>query len=272
MEDLIKMKRVTVPDIRHHDPAKPIVMLTAYDAPTARILDAAGVDIILVGDSVGVAVLGYPDTLSVTIDDMIHHVGAVARGVSRCLVVGDMPFGSTQIGGSTARKDAVALMRAGAQAVKIEGAHRTGLIRDLVRNGIPVMGHVGLTPQSIHLIGGYKVQGRSREEQEILIKAAQQLEDAGVFSMVIECVPPETAKQITASVSVPTIGIGAGLDVSGQVLVLHDILSLTTAFKPRFVVRYADVTGVIQTAVEAFCADVRNRRYPGPDQTYRNEA
>ncbi|MGB3975967.1 MAG: 3-methyl-2-oxobutanoate hydroxymethyltransferase [bacterium] len=264
------MKRVTVPEIQNHDREKPIVMLTAYDAPTARIVDAAGIDIILVGDSVGTAVLGYEDTLSVTIEDMIHHVKAVARGASRCLIVGDMPFGSTQIGGSTARKDAVALMRAGAHAVKLEGSSRLDLIRELVENGIPVMGHIGLTPQSIHAMGGYKVQGRTLSDQELLVKAAQQLEEAGVFSIVIECVPPKTAKLITESIRVPTIGIGAGIDVSGQVLVLHDILSLTTAFKPKFVAQYCDLTDAIKTAVERFCDDVRNRRFPGPEHTYKD--
>lgn len=264
------MKRVTVPAILNHDREKPIVMLTAYDAPTARIIDAAGIDIILVGDSVGTAVLGYDDTLSVTIEDMIHHVKAVARGASRCLIVGDMPFGSTQIGGSTAKKDAVALMRAGSHAIKIEGSSRLDLIQDLVQNGIPVMGHIGLTPQSIHAMGGYKVQGRTLSDQDLLVNAAQQLEEAGVFSIVIECVPPKTAKKITESISVPTIGIGAGIGVSGQVLVLHDILSLTTAFKPRFVAQYCDLSDAIKIAVERFCDDVRNRRFPGPEHTYKD--
>ncbi len=265
------MKRVTVPSILQHDRSIPVVMITAYDAPMARIVDQAGVDIILVGDSVGTAVLGYPDTLSVTIDDMIHHVKAVARGSSRCLIVGDMPFGSVQIGGAEARRDAVALMRAGAHAVKLEGAHRIKLIRELVDNGIPVMGHIGLTPQSIHRFGGYKVQGRSRDDQEELVAAAGKLEDAGVFSIVIECVPEETAKLVTSAVTVPTIGIGAGLQVGGQVLVLHDVLGLDPAFKPKFVRHFLDGAGVIGDAIKTFCEDVRSGRYPGPEHTYKEE-
>jgi 3-methyl-2-oxobutanoate hydroxymethyltransferase len=265
------MKRVTVPAILRHNPEKPLVMITAYDAPTARIVDEAGVDIILVGDSVGVAVLGYPDTLSVTIDHMIHHVSAVARGSSRSLIVGDMPFGSSQIGGTAAIKDAVALMRAGAHAVKIEGSHRLDLIRELVNNGIPVMGHIGLTPQSLHQFGGYKVQGRSERARDALVIAAQNLEKAGVFSIVIECVPPDAAKRVTDSVAVPTIGIGAGTNVAGQVLVLHDIVTMNPDFKPRFVKRYCDISSVMNEAVKTYCHDVRNRLFPTAEHSYKDE-
>lgn len=265
------MKRITVPHIMHHDRSVPIVMITAYDAPFARIVDKSGVDIILVGDSVGTAVLGYTDTLSVTIDDMVHHVKAVARGSQRCLIVGDMPFGSVQIGGSTARKDAVAMMRAGAHAVKLEGAHRISLIRELVDNGIPVMGHIGLTPQSIHRFGGYKVQGRNRNDRDALVDAAVALQESGVFSIVIECVPPETARMVSEAISIPTIGIGAGPDVGGQVLVLHDVLGLSPEFKPRFVKHFCDGDNLMGDAVRAFCREIRNRTYPGPEHVYGDE-
>ncbi|MBN1878740.1 3-methyl-2-oxobutanoate hydroxymethyltransferase [bacterium] len=265
------MKRVTVPAILNHDRAIPIVMITAYDAPFARIVDQAGVDIILVGDSVGTAVLGYADTLAVTIDDMVHHIRAVARGSGRCLIVGDMPFGSAQIGGATARKDAVAIMRAGAHAVKLEGSHRLGLIRQLTDNGIPVMGHIGLTPQSIHRFGGYKVQGRNRDDQAAMIDAAAQLENAGVFSIVIECVPPDTARLVTEAISIPTIGIGAGRDVNGQVLVLHDVLGLNPEFKPKFVKHFCNGADILGDAVLHYCEQVRNRQYPGSEHIYGDD-
>ena len=264
------MKRVTVPGILRHNNDKPLVMITAYDTPTARIADNAGVDMILVGDSVGVAVLGFPDTLSVTIDHMIHHTSAVARGVRRSLIIGDLPFGSSQIGGETCLKDAVALMRAGAHAVKIEGSQQVELINNLVGNGIPVMGHIGLTPQSLHQFGGFKVQGRSEQDRDALVTAAQKLENAGVFSIVIECVPPQTARRITEAVSIPTIGIGAGSHVNGQVLVLHDILTLNPDFKPRFIKQYCNLSALIGDAIKAYCDDVRNHHFPSAEHTYED--
>jgi len=247
-------------------------MITAYDAQVARIVDAAGVDIILVGDSLGTVVLGYPDTLRVTIADMIHHVGAVARGASRALIVGDMPFGSVQMGGAAARADAVELMRAGAAAVKVEGAWRLDLVRDLVHTGIPVMGHVGLTPQSIHTFGGYKVQGRGTVQRDALIQAAQHLEEAGAFAVVIECVPRETADAITRAVGIPTIGIGAGTQVDGQVLVINDLLNMDTSFKPRFVKHYADSSELIDHAVRSYAHDVRTGRFPQAEHTYQDDS
>ncbi|MBN1296583.1 3-methyl-2-oxobutanoate hydroxymethyltransferase [bacterium] len=265
------MKRVTVPMIRRQKNQNKIVMITAYDAEMARILDDTGVDIILVGDSLGTAVLGYPDTLKVTIDDMVHHVAAVARGSTRCLLVGDLPFGSTQISGAVARQHAVALIRAGAHAVKFEGTGRLESIRELVENGIPVMGHLGLTPQSIHALGGYRVQGRSASERDSLIDAAHTLEHAGVFAIVLECVPDQTAEAITRAVSIPTIGIGAGPSVDGQVLVVNDLLNMNPVFKPRFVKQYADISAAIRSAVSAYADEVRTLRFPDPEHSYRDD-
>lgn len=264
------MKKISVPTILSSKSSAKTVMITAYDAQTARIVDEAGVDIILVGDSLGTVVLGYPDTLHVTIDDMVHHVGAVARGATRALIVGDMPFGSAQIGGATARAHAVELIRAGAAAVKVEGVYRLELIRDLVRTGIPVMGHIGLTPQSIHAFGGYRVQGKGHAQRDALIKAARDLESAGVFSIVIECVPEDTARAVTESVEVPTIGIGAGAAVDGQVLVINDLLNMDPSFKPRFVKHYGNGYDLIHRAVRTYADEVRAGEFPQPEHAYRD--
>jgi len=262
------MKKITVPYIQKEKNRHKTVMITAYDAQMARIVDAAGVDIILVGDSLGTVVLGYTDTINVTIEDMVHHVKAVSRGASRALIVGDMPFGSAQIGGETARRDAVSLMRAGAEAVKLEGAYRLELVHELVRSGIPVMGHLGLTPQSIHAFGGHKVQGRGNDAEDALVHAAKELENAGVFSIVIECVPESTAEAVTQSVNIPTIGIGAGVKVDGQVLVLNDLLNLDPSFKPRYVKHYADGSEYITAAVKAYIREVRDGVFPDKSHTY----
>lgn len=266
------MKSITVPYIRSCKTRKKLAMLTAYDAQTARLLDQGGVDMILVGDSLGTVVLGYPDTLNVTIDHMEHHVRAVARGVSRSLIIGDLPFGSVQEGAETIRRHAVRLIRAGAHAIKIEGSNRLDVIADLVNSGVPVMGHLGLTPQSINAFGGYRVQGRGQRNRNALVEAARQLEDAGAFAMVIECVPSETTREITDNVTIPTIGIGAGVHADGQVLVINDLLKMDAAFQPKFVKAYANLSETIQSAVSNYCSEVRDETFPGPEHEYEDSA
>jgi 3-methyl-2-oxobutanoate hydroxymethyltransferase len=241
-----------------------IGMLTAYDFPSARVVDGAGADIILVGDSLGMVVLGYPDTLSVTVDDMLHHTRAVARGVTRALVVGDMPYLSYHVNVEESVHNAGRFIQAGAQAVKIEGGKPTRIktIEAILDAEIPVMGHIGLTPQSVNALGGFKVQGKGTEEARRLIDEAVALEQAGCFALVLECVPSELAAFITEHVSIPTIGIGAGLSCDGQVLVLHDLLGLYEGHTPKFVRRYATLAGDMRQAVGCFLSDVREGRFP----------
>ncbi len=246
------------------------VMLTAYDYLSARILDESGVPVILVGDSLGMVVLGYENTIPVTVDELIHHTRAVRRGARRALVVSDMPFMSYQ--GSIedgVRNAGRFLKEAGANGVKLEGAGPTAdLTARLTSIGVPVMGHLGLTPQSVNQLGGFKVQGRGDAAAERLIADARELADAGAFSIVLECVPAEVSRRITEAVHVPTIGIGAGPDTDGQVMVFHDLLGLTTGRLPRFVKQYADLRGVISDAVKAYQAEVASGDYPGPEHAY----
>src|SRR5437588_4113060 len=248
----------------------PLVMVTAYDAPGARIADEAGVDIILVGDSVAMVVLGYDDTLQVTVDDMAHHVAAVARARPRPLIVGDLPWMSYHVSVEETVRNAAALVRAGAQAVKLEGGRkRLPMVRAIVDAEIPVMGHIGLTPQSVHAMGGFKVQGRQVDAARALVDDAVALVDAGVFSIVLEGVPDVVAHRITDAVPVPTIGIGAGRHCDGQVLVFHDMLGLAgPGRRAKFVREYAQLEDVATAAVAQFCADVREGRYPSSAETY----
>jgi 3-methyl-2-oxobutanoate hydroxymethyltransferase len=257
-------KRVTVPAIRAMKSQQRIGMLTAYDYPSARAVDAAGADIILVGDSLGMVVLGYPDTLSVTVDDMIHHTRAVARGVSRALIVGDMPYLSYHVSIEETVQNAGRFIQAGAQAVKIEGGKPTRIkaIEALIDAEIPVMGHIGLTPQSVNALGGFKVQGKGSDEARRLIEEAIALEAAGCFALVLECVPTELAAFITERLSIPTIGIGAGPSCDGQVLVFHDVLGLYDGMKPKFVRRYAELGEEMQKALTLFLDDIRAGRFP----------
>ena len=264
------LKPVTVPVVRASKGQTPLVMVTAYDAPTARIADDAGVDLILVGDSVAMVVLGYDDTLQVTIDDMAHHTAAVARTNPRALVIGDLPWMSYHMGPNDAVANAAKLIRAGARAVKLEGGtKRVPVIEAIVDAEIPVMGHLGLTPQSINALGGYKVQARTAEAARLLIDDAEALVEAGVFSIVLECVPDDVARLVTEAVPVPTIGIGAGSACDGQVLVMHDLLGLEDRVTPKFVRRYAAMKADGTDAVKAYAADVRARTFPGPDEGYR---
>ncbi len=249
---------------------KKIVMLTAYDAPTAQILSECGVDIILVGDSVGNSLLGYESTIPVTMDDVIHHCAAVRRGNPHSLVVGDMPFMTYKVSIEQALENCARMLQeGGAEAVKIEGGGPVvDTVRAVVEAGIPVMGHIGLTPQSVFEFGGYRVQGRTAEAANRLVEDAKRLEEAGVFSIVIELVPTETAKVITESVSVPTIGIGAGPFCDGQVLVLWDLLGLFKDFKPKFVKQYANIRRVISDAVSTYAEEVRSGKFPDREHSF----
>jgi len=266
-------QQVSAPAIRARKGSSPIVMVTAYDHPGARIADEAGVDIILVGDSVAMVVLGYDDTLKVTLADMVHHVGAVGRARPHALVVGDLPWLSYHLDPADTVRNGAALIRAGAQAVKLEGGRqRLAMVEALVSAEIPVMGHLGLTPQSVHATGGYRVQAQQLEGVESLLDDARALADAGCFAIVLEAVPAEVARLVTEAVPVPTIGIGAGPHCDGQVLVFHDLLGLEDRIAPRFVRRYASLKADAVAAVSAFAADVRNRRFPSDAESYRLSA
>jgi 3-methyl-2-oxobutanoate hydroxymethyltransferase len=249
--------------------AEPLVMVTAYDAPGARIVDEAGVDLILVGDSLAMVVLGYDDTLQVTVDDMAHHTAAVARAKPRPLVVADLPWLSYHVSVDDTVRNAAVLIRAGAEAVKLEGGtKRVGMVEALVDAEIPVMGHIGLTPQSVHAMGGFKVQGKSMDAANALVEEAKALEAAGVFAIVLEGVPDEVARMVTDAVGVPTIGIGAGRHCDGQVLVYHDVLGLQDRLLPKFVRRYANLKADSVDAIAAFAADVRGARFPSAAESY----
>jgi len=264
--------RVTVPKVRSRKRNRgdqPLVMLTAYDTPGARIADAAGVDIILVGDSVANVVLGHADTLQVDVGVMAHHVGAVGRAAPRALVVGDMPWLSYHVSCEDAVRNAAILVRAGAEAVKLEGGRaRLGVVEALLNAEIPVMGHLGLTPQSVHALGGYRVQARDTAAAEALMNDAKALAAAGCFAIVLEGVPDVVAAHVTDAVDVPTIGIGAGAGCDGQVLVFHDLLGLREGAPAKFVRQYADLTSVAVTAVSSWAADVRGGTFPSDAETY----
>jgi len=249
--------------------SEPIVMITAYDAPFARIVDEAGVDVILVGDSVADNVLGMESTLQVGVEEMRHHVAAVARARPRALVVADMPWMSYHLDPPDALRNAATLVRAGAEAVKLEGGRRRlGVVHALVNAEIPVMGHLGLTPQSLHAMGGLRVQARSAEAAHELELDAKALVDAGGFAVVLEGVPDAVAARVTAAVPVPTIGIGAGPGCDGQVLVLHDVLGLSRPPRPRFVRSFADLDTIAREAVAAYAAEVRSGGFPSDDEAY----
>ncbi|MDD3802062.1 MAG: 3-methyl-2-oxobutanoate hydroxymethyltransferase [Desulfuromonas sp.] len=264
-------KPMTIPEIQKmHLQGEKITVLTAYDYPFARIMDEAGIDIVLVGDSVGCTVAGYDNTLPVTMDDMVYHTRAVVRAVRQALVVADLPFLSYQIDVTEACRNAGRLVKeAGAQAVKLEGGEPMAeTIAAIVRMDIPVMGHIGLTPQSIHRMGGYRVQGRKDEQARQLLADARAVEQAGAFALVLEGIPASLARQITAELSIPTIGIGAGVDCSGQVLVIHDILGLCEKYSPKFVKRYADIAPLIREGVDAYIREVRTGEFPTAEHSF----
>jgi 3-methyl-2-oxobutanoate hydroxymethyltransferase len=247
-----------------------ITALTAYDYATARLVDDAGIDVILVGDSLAQVMLGYDNTLPVSMEEMLHHTRAVRRGVKHALLVGDMPFGSYHVDGDEALRNASRFVKeAGAEAVKVEGGEkRAELIRRIIDAEIPVMGHIGLTPQSVHAMGGYKVQGKTLQAIEQLMRDAVALDRAGVFSIVLEGIPREVAAMITAEVNTPTIGIGAGPECDGQILVIHDMLGLNFGTPAKFVRQYADVAAVMRGAVESYRNDVIAGGYPNDSESY----
>jgi 3-methyl-2-oxobutanoate hydroxymethyltransferase len=264
------MAAMTAPALRARKGVGPkLVMVTAYDAPTARIADEAGVDMILVGDSVAMVVLGYDDTLHVTVADIAHHTAAVARAKPRPLIVADLPWMSYHVSREDTVRNAAELVRAGAQAVKLEGGRkRVPMVEALAEAEIPVMGHIGLTPQSVHTMGGFKVQGRTADAALALLDDALALADAGCFALVLEGVPDAVATLITESVAVPTIGIGAGPGCDGQVLVFHDLVGLEDRLAPKFVRRYANLKVDAAKAVTEFAHDVREGRFPDATESY----
>ncbi len=270
MSSVPTSRGLTVRDIREKKGEEPIVVVTAYDVLFGRLVDQAGVDVVLVGDSLGNVVAGFKSTLQVTLDNMIHHGAAVCRGVSRALVTVDMPFMSYQISSEQALANCGRLLaETGAQAVKIEGGSEriAETVSRLVEIGIPVMGHLGFTPQSVNAIG-VRVQGREAQDAEKLVQEAKRLDDAGAFAVVLELIPAELAARITASISAPTIGIGAGAQCDGQVLVLPDLLGLNEEFAPKFLKKYANLSESVRDAVRAYGEDVRQRRYPSADHSF----
>ncbi len=263
-------KKITLTDLRRKkEQGQPITMLTAYDYPTAKALDEAGLDVILVGDSLGMVVLGYPNTLQVTMEEMLHHCRAVARGARAAFLVGDMPFMSYQVSIQEAVRNAGRfLQEGGMEAVKLEGGReRAETIRAIVSAGIPVMGHLGLTPQSIHQLGGFRPQGRHAEEARRLLEDAHCLQEAGCFSLVLESLPHRLAAYITQHLEIPTIGIGAGAGCDGQVLVTHDLLGLFDRFTPRFVKQYAQLYPLMRAAFAQYIADVQAGTFPGQEHS-----
>ena len=268
--------KVTVPELLQRKsqaanfPSKKITCLTAYDYPTARIVDEAGVDVVLVGDSMAMVALGYDSTLPLTLDEALHHTKAARRGVERALLVADMPFGTYHSDVNEALRNAVRFVKeSGAEAVKVEGGERRlELIARLTEAEIPVMGHVGLTPQSVNAMGGYRVQGKTMSGAEQLLRDARAVEAAGAFSIVLEGIPRELAAEITRTLRIPTIGIGAGPDCDGQILVLHDMIGLTFHEAPKFARRYTNVGKRIGQAVREYCVDVQSGNFPSDAESY----
>jgi len=264
------MEKVTVKTIvEKKRRGEKISALTAYDYSSAIIVDNAGIDIILVGDSLGNTILGYESTLPVTMEDMLHHVKAVARGRKRSLLIADMPYMSFHLSPQETVRNASLFIREGAEGVKIEGGKkRIDMVKALLDAEIPVMGHIGLTPQSIHIFGGYRVQGKEMESAKALIEDAIALEETGVFSIVLESVPTEVSKIITKTVKIPTIGIGAGPFCDGQILVFHDLLGLTPGYLPKFVRKYADLQNIIDTSIKSYIEDIKNGKFPDEMESY----
>jgi 3-methyl-2-oxobutanoate hydroxymethyltransferase len=268
MSAIVPPKQITVPEFRAAKArGAKLAVVTAYDYTSARLCDEAGMDALLVGDSLGMVIQGHPTSLPVTLDEMIYHTRCVMRGVRRSLVVVDLPFMTYQVSARQAVRNAGRLMKeGGAHAVKLEGGVRTrAAVKACVDAGIPVMGHVGLTPQAVHQFGGFKVQ----RDAEALLADAAAVAEAGAFSMVVESVPADLGAKITSSVSIPTIGIGAGAACDGQVLVFHDMLGLFPDFKPKFAKRYADLGSAVKTAVESYCREVRDGSFPAAEHTFR---
>ena len=268
----MEQKKATTVSLKEKkEKGEKIVALTAYDYMTARILNAAGIDLILVGDSLAMVVLGYENTVPVTMEEMLHHIRAVKRGNDSALLIGDMPFMSYQESIPEAIRNAGRFIKeGGAEAVKLEGGEEIAeKIEALVEVGIPVLGHIGLTPQSIHKIGGYKVQGKGNAQAKKLLEDAESLEESGAFALVLECIPKDLAKKITRRLSIPTLGIGAGPFCDGQILVSHDLLGLYDGFKPRFVRHYAELNKEMQQAFSHFRDDVKNGKFPTDEESFK---
>ncbi|MFH1837751.1 MAG: 3-methyl-2-oxobutanoate hydroxymethyltransferase [Candidatus Omnitrophota bacterium] len=267
----MKENKITVLDFRKKkEKGEKITMLTAFDCPLANIIDEAGIDAVLVGDSLGMVALGYASTIEVTMEEMIHHARAVRKGVKRAFLIGDMPFMSYQVSDEDAVHNAGRFLKeAGCEAVKVEGSGKMKeRVEAIVGSGIPVLGHIGLTPQSINITGGYKVQGKDDVSAKKLIKDAVELEKAGCFALVLECVPKDLAKKITEQLNIPTIGIGAGVFCDGQVLVTHDVIGYFDKFTPKFVKKYADVSAIIKTAVETFKSETISGAFPDDGRSF----
>lgn len=271
-----KIQKITIPSLQTKKERREIIAaITAYDFPIAQIVDEAGIDLILVGDSLGMVVLGYENTLPVTMEEMIHHIKPVARAVKRALVIGDMPYFSFHLSVEEAVRNASRFIKeAGAKGVKIEGASRKRLklVKSLVEAEIPVMGHVGLTPQSIHHIGQFKVRGSEKAEAEKIVADALNLEKAGVFAIVLECIPMEISRLITDKLKIPTIGIGAGPWCDGQILVFHDLVGYSKGYLPKFVKKYADLHQIISQAVASYIEDVKKGNFPDHGHSYHLKA
>lgn len=266
-----KVNKITTTVVRNMKKnGEKITMLTAYDYSTARVVDDAGIDMILVGDSLGMVMLGYDSTVPVTMEDMIHHTKAVTRGTSRAMVIGDMPFMSYQADVNDAVINAGRLLKeAGAQGIKLEGGREVAeVVKRIAGAGIPVMGHLGLTPQSVHQLGGYKVQGKNRDVAQKILEDAKILEDSGAFSLVLECVPADLAKEITSSLAIPTIGIGAGVHCDGQVLVVNDMLGMFDKFMPKFVKKYTDLSTAMKEAIGSYIDEVKEEVFPGTEHSF----
>lgn len=265
------VKKFTVPDVRARKGGVPLAMVTAYDFTMARLLDEGGADLLLVGDSLGMVIQGHPTTLPVTVDEICYHARAVARGARRAHVVGDMPFMSFQVSAAQALENAGKLVKEGScESVKLEGGEEVAEhVRRIVTAGIPVMGHVGLTPQSVHAMGGFKVQGKSEEAADRVLAGARALEEAGAYAIVLEAIPPDLAQEITNAVGVPTIGIGAGAGCDGQVLVCYDMLGMYPDLKPKFAKRFAEVGEQILGAMRGYIDEVQARTFPGPEHTFK---
>jgi 3-methyl-2-oxobutanoate hydroxymethyltransferase len=264
-------KKVTIADLfQKKDKGQKITMMTAYDYPTARLVDEAGIDTVLVGDSLGMVVLGYDSTVPVTMDEMIHHCKAVTRGAKGAFVIGDMPFMSYQVNVEKAIENAGRFIKeSGCDCVKLEGGSEMAeVVRCIVKAGIPVCAHIGLTPQTATMLSGFKVQGKDAEGARILMESAKELEEAGAIMIVMECIPDLLAAKITQELKMPTIGIGAGKDCDGQVLVYHDLVGLFDRFTPKFVKRYINLSTEIKEALVQFKADVENGSFPGPEHTF----
>lgn len=264
-------KKVTVATLyKMKERGEKIAFLTCYDYPTALLEDEAGIDIILVGDSGGMTVLGYETTLPVTMEEMIILTSAVTRAVKYTFVVGDMPYMSYQISIEDAIRNAGRFMAVGCDAIKLEGGARVqDTVKAIVKAGIPVMGHIGLTPQSYTQLGGFKVQGKTADSAKALVDDAKALEDAGVFSILIECVPAEVGKLITENVSVPTLGLGAGADTDGQIVIVHDMIGFFAKFRPKFVKQYCNLTEILLDAFKSYVKDVKSGEFPKPEHFYK---